>query len=368
MIGDVCGKGAEAAAVTALARYTMRASATLHSDRPQVVLQDLNDAIRREGGPHSRFCTVLYIALSPRPGGVKACVATGGHPLPLLMRADGSVETAGRPGTLLGILPDPEIYSTEVELAPGDTLVLYTDGVTEVSPLDDRFGPEILARVRRRLRGPRGSGDRAPDRGAGARDRRRLGSRRRRGRRPARLPRRRGAVCRRRAGGSRFAVKLLVLTPEPIDADAAALDPRRGGRGRRGAGGLAGLERVEGRVLGLGLRRGDRARPRTAQEETVERLEEEGVDAAGDTGESEPAVAIQDALATFPADRIVIFSHPEGDRDYREDEGLADAEARFGVPSRTRSSRTLHDSEENRHMQGIVQFGRRQSRLADIWE
>jgi hypothetical protein len=69
-----------------------------------------------------------------------------------------------------------------------------------------------------------------------------------------------------------------------------------------------------------------------AQEETVERLEEEGVDAAGDTGEAEPALAIQDALATFPADRIVIFSHPEGDRDYREDEGLADAEARFGVP------------------------------------
>ena len=68
------------------------------------------------------------------------------------------------------------------------------------------------------------------------------------------------------------------------------------------------------------------------QEETVERLEEEGVDAAGDTGESEPAVAIQDALATFKADRIVVFSHPDGDRDYREDDGLADAEQRFGIP------------------------------------
>jgi PAS domain S-box-containing protein len=144
VIGDVCGKGAEAAAVTALARYTVRASATLHSDRPQVVLEDLNEAIRREGGD-SRFCTVLYIALSPRADGVKACVASGGHPLPLLMRADGRVETAGRPGTLLGILPDPEIHSTELFLAPGDTLVLYTDGVTEVSPLDERFGPEILA-------------------------------------------------------------------------------------------------------------------------------------------------------------------------------------------------------------------------------
>src|ERR671939_223268 len=64
------------------------------------------------------------------------------------------------------------------------------------------------------------------------------------------------------------------------------------------------------------------AEAETAQQETVERLEEEGVDAAGDTGESEPAVAIQDALATFPADRIVIFSHP--DLDYRE--GLEDAD------------------------------------------
>jgi hypothetical protein len=72
------------------------------------------------------------------------------------------------------------------------------------------------------------------------------------------------------------------------------------------------------------------AEAEAAQEETVERLEEEGIDAAGDTGESEPAVAIEDALATFPADRIVVFSHP--DLDYREDEGLADAEERFGVP------------------------------------
>jgi hypothetical protein len=74
------------------------------------------------------------------------------------------------------------------------------------------------------------------------------------------------------------------------------------------------------------------AEAQAAQEETVERLEEEGVDAAGDTGESEPVVALQDALATFAADRIVVFSHPGGDRDYREDEGLADAEARFGIP------------------------------------
>ena len=56
------------------------------------------------------------------------------------------------------------------------------------------------------------------------------------------------------------------------------------------------------------------------------------MDAAGDTGESVPSVAIEDALATFPADRIVVFSHPDGDRDYREDDGLAEVEQRTGVP------------------------------------
>jgi hypothetical protein len=69
-----------------------------------------------------------------------------------------------------------------------------------------------------------------------------------------------------------------------------------------------------------------------AADETAERLEEEGVDAVAVAGESEPAIAIQDALATFAADRIVVFTHPEGDRDYREDDGLRDAEGRFGVP------------------------------------
>lgn len=70
----------------------------------------------------------------------------------------------------------------------------------------------------------------------------------------------------------------------------------------------------------------------TAQEETVERLEEAGVDAAGQVGESEPALALQDALATFPADRIIVAMHPEGDRDYREDAALADLESRTGIP------------------------------------
>jgi len=126
-------------------------------------------------------------------------------------------------------------------------------------------------------------------------------------------------------------MKLLVLTPEPIDANAL----------RTALG-----DEVEGAEVLVVSPAGNRSKVAfwvsdsdeaiagadAAQEETVERLEEDGIDAAGDTGESEPAVAIEDALATFKADRIVVFSHPEGDRDYREDDGLAGAQERFGVP------------------------------------
>jgi hypothetical protein len=126
-------------------------------------------------------------------------------------------------------------------------------------------------------------------------------------------------------------VKLLVLTPEPIDAK---LLRSTLGEEVEGAEVLVVSPASNQSKVAFWVSDPDEAigEAEAAQEETVERLEEEGIDAAGDTGESEPAVAIQDALATFAADRIVIFSHPEGDRDYREDEGLSDAEARFGVP------------------------------------
>jgi hypothetical protein len=126
-------------------------------------------------------------------------------------------------------------------------------------------------------------------------------------------------------------VKLLVLTPEPIDAK---LLRSTLGEEVEGAEVLVVSPASNQSKVAFWVSDPDEAigEAEAAQEETVERLEEEGIDAAGDTGESEPAVAIQDALATFAADRIVIFSHPEGDRDYREDQGLSDAEARFGVP------------------------------------
>jgi hypothetical protein len=124
-------------------------------------------------------------------------------------------------------------------------------------------------------------------------------------------------------------VKLLVITPEPVDA---RLLRETLGEEVTGAEVLVVSPATNQSKLAFWVSDPDEAieEAEAAQEETVERLEEEGVSAAGDTGESEPVVAIEDALATFPADRIVIFSHP--DLDYREDKGLADAEQRFGVP------------------------------------
>jgi hypothetical protein len=126
-------------------------------------------------------------------------------------------------------------------------------------------------------------------------------------------------------------LKLLVLTPEPVDADMLRSTL---GEEVEGAEVLVVSPATNQSRLAFWVSDPDQAiaEADAAQEETVERLEEENVDAAGDTGESEPAVALQDALATFPADRIVVFSHPESERDYREDEGLADAEERFGIP------------------------------------
>jgi len=124
-------------------------------------------------------------------------------------------------------------------------------------------------------------------------------------------------------------VKLLVVTPEPVDANLLRATL---GDEVEGAEVLVVSPATNQSKVAFWVSDPDEAieEADAAQEETVERLEEEGVDAAGDTGESEPAVAIQDALATFPADRILIFSHP--DLDYREDKDLQDAEQRFGVP------------------------------------
>ena len=151
LIADVCGTGAEAAAVTALTRHTARAAASPAAETtagPAEVLRAVNAALLRAqtDGP-LRFVTACCLVLSPGPGGVCATVGVAGHPLPVLVGPDGPREI-GAPGRPLGIAPDLDVPVVEVGLLPGSTLVLYTDGVTEAR--DDagvQFGEDGLRRV-----------------------------------------------------------------------------------------------------------------------------------------------------------------------------------------------------------------------------
>jgi PAS domain S-box-containing protein len=143
-VGDVCGKGAEAAAITALARNTIRTAARYERE-PSRVLGMLNEALLQRDGTGS-FCTVAYAVVQPAAGGrVALRLALGGHPGPLLVRAGGGVEALGRPGTMLGADARAALEDADAELAAGDLLVLYTDGVTECQTPEGRFGSERLA-------------------------------------------------------------------------------------------------------------------------------------------------------------------------------------------------------------------------------
>ncbi len=127
MIGDVCGKGVEAAALTALARHTLRASAGV--ERPSEALWALNDVLLREH-LDGKFCTVCFALLDQDAlGGMRVTLACGGHPLPQLVTADGERLVVGAHGTLLGVTEDPRFTDIEVRLTPGSTLVMYTDGL-----------------------------------------------------------------------------------------------------------------------------------------------------------------------------------------------------------------------------------------------
>jgi serine phosphatase RsbU (regulator of sigma subunit) len=131
LIGDVQGKGPDAAAVTALARHTMRAAAAYES-RPSGVLTLLHRALREQTGDEGRFCTVCYAHLRVGRDRVGLELACGGHPLPLVVHPDGRVTPVGRLGTLLGSDIEPLLTDVAVTLGRGEVLVLYTDGVTEV--------------------------------------------------------------------------------------------------------------------------------------------------------------------------------------------------------------------------------------------
>jgi phosphoserine phosphatase RsbU/P len=146
-LGDVCGKGVIAAAVTSLIRYTLRATAP-HSDDPAQALQDLNEVLSRRYGKDLRYSTVLFGLLTPDSSGPGCSVtlASGGHPPALLLAADGTARYLPTPGgQVVGLIPNIDVATTTFRMSPGDTLLLYTDGLTEahtVSP--DRYGEEAL--------------------------------------------------------------------------------------------------------------------------------------------------------------------------------------------------------------------------------
>ena len=147
-IGDVRGKGVEAASVTALARYTIRA-VTLRNDRPSEVLAALNEAMLQQLS-EDRFCTAACVRLEPADGstGVGMDVSRAGHPAPFLLRPDGLVEEVGCSGRVLGVFDDAELGDSSLRLMPGEALVLYTDGVTEArSPDGEFFGDDGLRRL-----------------------------------------------------------------------------------------------------------------------------------------------------------------------------------------------------------------------------
>jgi serine phosphatase RsbU (regulator of sigma subunit) len=186
VLGDVSGKGVHAAVVTSMARYTVR-TLSAQGWTPREVLQQLNRALQTSDDLE-RFCTVVYGQVHPastvidlretsasrqksrtwaaepilaqypsppdesgrragKPSGVRLVLTLGGHPPPLVRRRDRSVHPVGTPGTVLGLLPEIEVHEVIVDLASGDVLLAYTDGVTEARDGDELFGEERLAGV-----------------------------------------------------------------------------------------------------------------------------------------------------------------------------------------------------------------------------
>jgi sigma-B regulation protein RsbU (phosphoserine phosphatase) len=131
-LGDVCGKGPEAAGVTSLARYTIRTAALL-CDGPESTLANLNAALlmERQGGT-MQLCTAVYGEIDSAAEVAHVTLGVAGHPSPLIVRADGSVETTGGHGTILGVFSDARFETYAVDLHPGDAVVIYSDGMLDI--------------------------------------------------------------------------------------------------------------------------------------------------------------------------------------------------------------------------------------------
>ena len=144
VLGDVCGKGVDAARVTALARYTLRAAA-MRTTRPSEALRTLNDALLRQHA--ERFCTAVFLLVHAVEDGLQVTAASGGHPLPLHLDQAGAVLPIGRSGHLLGVFDEVSMEDSTVRLGPAETVVLYTDGVTDARTADGFFGDDRLVEL-----------------------------------------------------------------------------------------------------------------------------------------------------------------------------------------------------------------------------
>jgi sigma-B regulation protein RsbU (phosphoserine phosphatase) len=145
-LGDVCGKGVEAAVVTATVRYTIRAAAVMATSTPEI-LHRVNTVLLRQ--PSDRFCTVALIRLHRVDCSWEAQVASAGHPLPLLIPAGGEPQPVGSPGSLLGVLPEPRFTEAAIPLDAHHTLLTYTDGVTEARRDGEFYGEDRLRAMAR---------------------------------------------------------------------------------------------------------------------------------------------------------------------------------------------------------------------------
>lgn len=143
-VGDVCGKGVPAAMLAAPARHSLRAGA-LAGAGPGEALRILNRALLLEGS--ERFVTATMAQLRNTAAGTDVRVASAGHPAPYVLRVDGSVEAVPQRGQLLGVLEDVRMAEEQVQLAPGDALVMYTDGITDARSGTALFGEARFERA-----------------------------------------------------------------------------------------------------------------------------------------------------------------------------------------------------------------------------
>jgi len=151
-IGDVSGKGPEAAAIAGLARHTLRALARQERS-PRRLLTTLHETLILSDS-HGEFCTVCCALLQPNPDGARISIGCGGHPPPIIRRADGTIEVAAATGPLLGMPVELAFVEQAFDLGPGDLFVLYTDGVTEAHHRNQpMFGQERLIEVIRAVSG-----------------------------------------------------------------------------------------------------------------------------------------------------------------------------------------------------------------------